>query len=85
MRSAGLSSTKGSTRALLFRRNSIAYYERKVRTMKKFIIMMFLVITTLLCAGCKGQECPVPALSDIQENVIEETILWENVLIESWT
>lgn len=54
--------------------------------MKKFIVVLFLIIVMLLCTACKGKEAVhTPALSNtIEETILEETILWENVLTESW-
>lgn len=52
--------------------------------MKKFIMILFLIAAMLLCTGCKGKEVKMPALSDPNETIITETILWENILIESW-
>jgi hypothetical protein len=48
-------------------------------------VVLFLIVVMLLCTGCKEkEEVKVPALSDPNETIITETILWENVLVESW-
>ena len=52
--------------------------------MKKYILVLFLIAAMLLCAGCKEKEVKVPALSDPNETMITEMILWENVLTERW-
>lgn len=59
--------------------------------MKKLIIIVMLLITAILSCGCGKKETPKPAEfghtwteTILTENIIEETILWENVETETW-
>ena len=48
--------------------------------MKKFIIVMMIMVTSLFMVGCCQEEAPKPTLNpEGVENIITETILYEDV------
>ena len=53
--------------------------------MKKVLLAIVLLVMMVLMSGCSNEEAaPKLRLSNPNETIIEETILWENVLIEKW-
>ena len=53
--------------------------------MRKVLLAIVLLAMMVLMCGCSNKEAaPKLRLSNPNETVVEETVLWENVLTEEW-
>ena len=54
--------------------------------MKKLMLVLF-IICAVIFSGCASKKTEAPALSlspEGVEQILTETVTWENVLIENW-
>ena len=55
--------------------------------MKKIFVVLAVIICAVIFSGCASKKTEVPTLSLSPEGIeqmLTETVTWENVLIESW-